>query len=208
MTVVQRITGSCRITGDLTVDGNMPTYNRANLAQDALKPYPLPFTDWRVWDALHTNLPGTPATDDLGLEGGTFGTDGPVLSTGDAKAATVTRRARAQVRLPAEYDDGETVRLRVAAGMKTTIADTSATVDLEAHKLDEEGAVGADICATAAQDVNSLTNATFDFTITPAGLSAGDILDLRLTLAVVDAATGTAVIAQVTAVKLLCDVKG
>jgi maleate cis-trans isomerase len=46
------------------------------------------------------------------------------------------------------------------------------------------------------------------FTITSSGLVAGDVLDIRLTIAVNDAATVTAVTPTIAAIDLLCDIKG
>jgi hypothetical protein len=208
MTLAARIEGDLRIAGDLTVDGAMPTISRTSLVQDPNIAFAVPMTSLRVWDAIATNLPGAAANDDLGLDGGTWATNSPCITTGDVKAASSTRYARFQVALPAEYDAGQTVTLRFHAGMKTTVADTSCTLDLVAYKSDQEAGIGADLCATAAQSINSLTDADYDFVITPTGLTAGDVLDCRIAVAYVDAATGTAVIAQIGAIELLCDIKG
>lgn len=206
------------LPGDLIVPGNIrlggtisPPIAKANvLALAELQSFPIPLTDFRVWDALQTLLPGTPATDDLGLVGGTFATATPSIRTEDLKAAGATnKRARVLVQLPWEYQSGETVTLRFKAGMITTVAGTSATIDCEAFKLqaDPDDAIGSDLVSTAAQTINSLTFADVDFVITPTGLSPGDILDIRVTIAVNDGATATAVIAAFTSAKLLCDVR-
>ncbi|MCH7924364.1 MAG: hypothetical protein IIC51_02385 [Planctomycetes bacterium] len=162
-----------------------------------------------MFDAPQTLLPNPSATDDLGLYGGTFGTDSPTIQTFDLKAAgPSTLRARIQLALPPEYEAGETVTLRISAGMLTTVADVSATIDVEAHEIDRIGAVGSDLVTTSALDINNLALADKDFTITPTGLAAGDMLDIRITLAINDAATGTAVIGLIGAVELLCDIRG
>jgi len=208
MTTVAKIDGDLRVGGDLTVDGDIPSVARTDIVQETLAKYPIPLWCFRTHDALQTNLPGTSSADDLGLSTGTIGTDSPKLTTGDVKASTVTRYARVQVPLPAEYDAAETIKVRISGGMETTAADASATVDVECYKIDREGAVGSDICATAAQSINSLTFGDDDFTITETGLTAGDILDIRLTVYVEDAATATAVTASLGAVELLCDIRG
>lgn len=207
MALAARIEGDLRIAGDLTVDGSMPKIGRTDLTQDALSEFAVPLTDGRVWDALDTLLPVTSANDDIGITG-TFGTDSVYLTTGDVKAGGCTRYARFLIRLPAEYDAGETVVLRISGGMKTTVSDGATAVDVQCYKSDRAMGISADICATAAQSIKSLTLADKDFTITPTGLTAGDILDVRITLTVVDAATGTAVIAVIGAIELLCDIKG
>lgn len=182
---------------------------RSKLAQDTLAKYAIPLTSFRVHDAMQTNLPGTSANDDLALIGGTFGTNSPEIKTSDLKAAgATTRYARALIQLPPEYDDAQTVEIRVKGGMETTVADTSATVDVECYESDKSGGVGSDLCTTAAQSINSLTAADKDFTITASGLVAGDILDVRITVAVNDAASGTAVVAALGAIELLCDIRG
>jgi len=208
MTVVARFDGDARVTGNLQVDGTLPTYSRSNLAQDPNAVFAVPLVSLRTWDALATNLPATGAADDLGLYGGTFASATPKISTGDVHTGGCTRYARFQFQLPVEYDAGASVTLRLHSGMTTTVADTSASVDVECYKSDREAGIGSDLCATAAQSINSLTDADKDFTITPTGLTAGDVLDIRLTIAVVDAATGTAVIADIGAIEMLVDIKG
>ena len=104
------------ITGTLTVkrDGISAQNRSSVLRQDPLAIFPVPFTSLRVWDAFATNLPGTAATDDLALIGGTFGTSHPTIEAGDLKAAgATTRYARFQVKLPECYDSGETITLNV-----------------------------------------------------------------------------------------------
>lgn len=198
------------VQGNLRVGGNATRkWTRSELAQEALAVYPIPWTAWRVWNALHTNLPGTPATDDLGLVGGTFGTNTPSIRTEDLKNAGATNNyARCQLYLPPEYDTGETVVLRFHAGMITTVASATATLDVECYKSDGESGLGSDLCATSALDINSLTLADKDFTITATGLSPGDLLDIRIATAVNDSATGTAVIACIGAASLLLDIRG
>jgi len=209
MAVVQTIDGDCRIKGSLTLGGSLsPAIARSGLAQDDNAEYVVPWASLRVFDALATNLPATSGTDDLGLYGGTFGSASPKVSTGDVKASSVTRYARFQFALPPEYVAGQSVTVRLHAGMTTTAADTSATVDVECYKSDDEAGIGSDLCTTTAADINDTTDADFDFVITPTGLTAGDVLDIRLTVAVVDSATGTAVIADIGKISVLLDIKG
>ncbi len=204
-----RIKGDGEFSGTLTVGSYGTKIQRTDQTQEALAVFPIPFTSFRVHDALATNLPGTSATDDLGLDGGTFGTSQPTIRTSDLKAAgAVTRYARALVQLPECYDEGETVTLRLSAGMVTTVADTSCTIDAEVYKVGKDNSLGSDICATAAVSINSLTFADKDFTITATTLSPGDVLDIRLAIACNDAATGTAVIAAIGGADLLCDIRG
>ena len=204
--------GDIIVAGNIRVNGSIsPAIAKANiLALAELQAFPIPLTDFRVWDAMQTNLPGTPSSDDLGLVGGTFGTATPSIRTEDLKAAGATSKyARVLVQLPWEYEAGQTVKIRLKAGMITTISDTTATIDVEAYKLqgDPDDAIGSDLVSTAATTINSTTFADIDFTVTPSSLSPGDILDVRVKIAINDGATATAVIGAFTSAKLLADVR-
>lgn len=179
------------------------------LAQRTFMAYPVPFTSCRVWDAMHTMVVGTAATDDLALITGTPGTDAPKLSAGDLKAAGATSRKVAfELDVPANYDDGETFQVRIRAGMETTIADGSCTVDLQVWKPAGDGLVGSDLCATAAQSINSLAEADKDFEITASSLDPGDKLICVVTIACTDTATATAVTPVIYSILRRCDTRG
>lgn len=181
----------------------------SSLDQESLKPFVVDLTTFRVWDAIGTTLPSAAANDDLGLISGTLGTSAPTIETGDLKAAgATTRYARVQIAMPKEYDSAADVVLRIHAKMQTTVADTSATVDVEAYKYDEDGGVGSDLISTSATSINSETGADYDFTVNAATLEPGSILDVRVALAINDGATGTAVIGRIGAVTLMCDTRG
>ena len=200
-----------RISGTLSLkETGVSAQTRASiLKQDALAIFPVRLTGQRVWDAIHTNLPGTAATDDLALIGTTFGTTAPVVSAGDCKALGATSRyARFMTELPECYEAGETVTLSLSAGMVTTVASSSCTVDVECYKIDKITGISSDLCTTAATTINSLVFAAKSFTITSSALTAGDVLDIRLTIACNDAATGTAVTPTIAGIDLLCDIKG
>lgn len=197
------------VQGNLRVNGEIqPDIAPEALEQQNNEPFKIQPTDWRVWDAFQTNLPGTAATDDLALIGGTFGSASPVIRTSDAKATTVTQRARCTFQLPHNYVAGQSVTIRAHAGMITTVSDGMATVDFEAYRSDDEAGIGSDLVTTAATTINSLTDANKDFTVTPATLAPGDTLDIRMTVAITDTATATAVIGQIGAVTMLLDTQG
>jgi len=168
-----------------------------------------------VTDATYTagilliELWGKDATDDLSLVAGTVGTNAPSLQTEDLRAVGATSRyKRLMIPLPSNYVAGETVTLRFSAGMITTAADASATLDVVCYKSDEDNTVSADLCATAAQSMNNTVFADLDFVITSTALSPGDLLDVLITMAVNDAATDAEVIGCVAAIKRLCDTQG
>lgn len=195
-----------------TMPGNRLTTNAA-IARTQLAQIPnvevaiTPF-EWRVWDS--GALLGAAGTDDLGLVAGTFATDVYTIQAGDLKAAgATTRRAIIQIRVPEKYEDGQTVTLRLRSGMKTTVADTTCTIDVEAYEVGTSGLVsGSDLCTTSAQDTNSLTPANFSFTITPDALVAGDVIEVRVSITCTDGATATAVIPVLYKATLLYDSRG
>jgi hypothetical protein len=172
-----------------------------------LEPFVIPWTAWRVWDALATNLPGTAADDDLGLIGGTFATASPSIQSVDFGGGNTTAYARTQISLPWEYEDGQTVTLRFHAGMLTTVADNACTLDVQCYESNEETGISADLCTTAAQSINSLVLADIDFTITPTSLAAGNMLDVRIAVVATDAGNLGVMKAIIGAAKLLCDVR-
>ena len=101
---------------------------RAQLAQDTAKEYVMPWSVFRVHDAIETLLPQPAANDDLGWPATqTMGTVTPYIETRDLKAAGATSvYARFQFALPPEYVAGQPITLRLRAGMNTTVADTTA----------------------------------------------------------------------------------
>lgn len=172
------------------------------------KTYPILVRDARVWDAPLSFLPTTSSSDDLGFTAGTWGSSGNTIRTSDMKnLGSVTRYSRHIIALPPEYIAGESVVLRVNCGMVTTVASTAATIDAEVYET-SGATISADLCATAAQSMNSLTAANRNFTITATNLAPGDILDIRLAVLVNDSATATAVIAAINSIDLVLSVRG
>lgn len=209
MAIVSLIQGDLHVQGSITATGTPQPLTRAQLTQEDNARYKIQLTDFRVWDALATVLPGTPANDDLGLVGGTFATASPSIQAGDLKAAgATTRRARCTFQLPPEYVAGQSVTIRASAGMLTTQADNSCTVDFEAYRSNDETGIGSDLVTTSATSMNSTTFGDKDFTVTPSTLLPGDTLDIRMSVACNDAATVTAVTPCIGGVEVLLDVKG
>jgi len=211
------------ITGSVTVDGAFtPTdatatnakfatnaeVQRGKLAQLQLAEYVIAPTRWRVWNNLNALL-GTAAADDLGITSTTFGTNSPAITAGDIMGVTSTRYARALIDLPMEYDAGETVLIRIYAGMLTTIADLTCNVDVEIYESDKDGTNdNVELIATAPQSINFLMFQAYDFVVTSTDLTPGAILDTRITVDSQDDNSTTAVTPTLGAVSLLCDIRG
>lgn len=213
MAYVTSLPGDLIVPGTANIAGGIsPLLARTSvLAQTDLAIYNIPWTAWRVHNAMHTNLPGTAADDDLALIGGTFGTASPSLQSQDSGGATTTGYARAQVALPWNYVTGQTVQLLFHAGMLTRVADASATLDVQCYETDEEvGLVGSptDLYAASSQSINTTTFADYTFSLTATSLAAGDLLDIRIIISITDAGdAGDGITGTIGAAQLLCDVR-
>lgn len=176
------VAGNVRVTGTIS-----PLKNKADVLANESHEQVIPLTHWRVWDAIATNLPATPATDDLGLVGGTFGTASPLIQTVDFGGTSTTGYARAQITVPPDYVAGQSFTMRFHAYCLTTLADTTLTLDCAVYRSDEEIGISADLCAAAvANNIKSLTPADVDFAITATAMNPGDILDVRVSINGVD----------------------
>jgi hypothetical protein len=200
-----------RVYTKLTHPNNFaPKIARDQNAQQNEEEFVIPLTLLRVHDAYATVLTGTANNDDLALVGGTLGTNAPSIQAGDLKAAgATTRYARFDFGLPPNYVAGQTVKLRYSAGMITTAADGTCTLDMEFYKSDEDNTVSAtDLCSDVAQSMNDTSFADLDFEITATSLNPGDMFDVRIAIACNDGASGTDVIPCIGAIKLVCDTRG
>ena len=179
------------------------------MAQRALQKFNIPWSYFRVWDAYHLLPVSTAAADDLALITGTWLTNAASLNAGSVQNTNSIRRIGFMVPIPDNYQDGETVTLRIRAGMVTTIASASCTVDVEAIVRTGTGsAASADLVTTAAQGMNSLTAGDYDFQLNPALIDPGMLLEVRLSISYNDVATGTNVIPTIYAVDMLVDTRG
>lgn len=198
-----------------SISGNALSGNaeilHTQMRQRVLQPYPVNWANFRVWDAQTSNPVSTAASDDLALLSAAFTASGAstLISAGDCKnLGATTRRVAFFAEVPAEYDDGETIQIRIRAFMSTTVASTSCTVDLEAFIVGSGSTVGSDLVTTAATTMNSLTASDKDFFIDGPSVNPGDLLLCRLTILCNDTATATAVTPTVSSVVLLCDTRG
>lgn len=171
--------------------------------------YPINWSSWREDGSNYAvNLPSTGSSTFLGLYGGTHGTNQPSLQTADFKTTTISRKARAMVVIPDRYVAASAVTLRFGAGMLTTVADTSCTLAVAAYRIGKDYTIGSQLVTTVATTINSLTASNKTFSLTSTTLNPGDVLDVLITIAGVDAATGTAVNAAIFGADLLCSIQG
>ena len=206
-------TDKLRVSGEIRhVNNFQPKIALSQIAQRNLQEYVIDLTQCRVHDDFGVILPNAGATDDLGLVGGSFGTNAPSLQTEDLQDAGATLNYAAfTYPLPPEYVAGQTVLIRFKAGMITNIADTNATLDIACYANDEDNSVSADLASAAVSDnMNTIIGSvvTIDFIITPAALSPGTVLNVRVSTSVNDGATSAEVIGCITKISLLCDTQG
>jgi hypothetical protein len=178
------------------------------LAQRVLSSFPLRVEDWRVWNDPRAVLPASAGgSDDLYFDDGTWGTNAWLVKSDDAGGTTVTQYAARSIAIPFEYEDGETLTIRIPCAMAVA-ADTSATIDLECYASDGDGTLSADLCATAAQAITDAW-ANKDFVITPTTLTASMVLFIRITVAITDSGDAAPnIAAQISDAALLCDTRG
>lgn len=202
-------TVTATVNASIPVVATVTGFTRTDLTQEDYVAEQIEDPALRLSTAYETPIT-TPAGANLGLTAGVFGTGCPYITAGDLKAAgATTRYLRFRKTLPKNYVDGGAVRVTMASGMVTTVADTTCTVDLECFL--EAGDVlksGSDLVTTAAQSINSLTFATKNFELSSASLVRGNKLDFRLAIACTDAATATAVIGAIAKLAFTYAAKG
>ena len=158
------------------------------------------FTDW----VSHLG-------EDLGIVEavGTFNRKvGPDIITIESRIAnseTETCEMKAQATLPANYVSGTAVTLRLPVTLFGAGTDNGSTIDAEVFKV-TDGAIGSDICATAAQALTT-SWADYDFTITPTGLLPGDELSIVVTGSIIESAAAD-LQAEIGKTALLCNAIG
>lgn len=144
----------------------------------------VPPSAFRVFDAQKDALPDTAGSDDLGVADAA---GSPAVSTAvsGGATATATQKLGVDFTLPHSYKAGEAVTVRVRAKLGGALQ-VSATIDVIAKEY-ADGALGSDICATAAQNLaTDNAYANYDFTITPTDLGPGDVLNVVVVVALND----------------------
>ncbi len=170
--------------------------------------YVIPAEGYRRWDDFAVSLPKTPTADDLGIVTGALATDFPTPQTGDVKTTTIAMYLGFTFALPVEYLAGGLITIRSSVGMLTTISDGTALIDFQAYVNDGDSTSGSDLVTTSPINMNSVTFGNKDFSINPASRNPGDQLLIRAHVAIVDTATGTAVIGCIGKLTMLLSIKG
>lgn len=109
--------------------------------------------------------------------------------------------------LPVDYVAGEAISLRATVGVAGSGTAGTCTVDFSIYKQAADASVGSDLVSTAATAITS-TYGNKDFVVTPTGLAPGDRLNIKLTTSVQETGGAAILVALVTDVSILLDVKG
>jgi hypothetical protein len=178
------------------------TLTRADLTEEALATYGIPVNQIMAADGAPLAVAETADDFFLSLE-----TNYMELRGEEANNETETSVGYIQFILPPEYVSGGDVKIRFRCKLDGAGTDNSSTFDVEAYEM-ADGAVGSDICATS--QVSFAAKSTYydkDFTITAAGLVAGDILVFKFTATVIESAS-SALAFYSDPPKILLDIKG
>lgn len=189
----------------IQVDGT-GGYARSSLTEDALAKYRIPLSS--VLGADGADLAITETAGDFYRSIGT----NQLLILGEVSNGTVGADTEVSVgyfefQLPPEYVAGGDIS--ISAGVDVTGAGAlgTCTIDFSAYLQNPTtGAVGSDLVSTAATAI-SKTEALKTFVVTPTGIVAGDLLIIKMTTSV-DNTDSTAIQAQISALNVLCDIKG
>lgn len=186
-----------------TTGVTIPTLKRADLTEDALAICKgIPINSIMAADGAPLGITESAGDHYLNLAANVI-----TLRGEEAISETETSVSYFQFVLPENYVSAGDVTIRIPCKIDGAGTDNSSSVDLEVYEQ-ASGAVGADICATAAQNFAAKTTwYNKDFSVTAAGLIAGDILNVKLTTAVIESA-GSALAFYADPPKILLDVKG
>jgi len=189
----------CLLTSAQSVAGQI---GRTDLTEDVLQVYGIPVNQIMAADGAALAVSETAGDFFLSL-----GTNTIDLRGEESISETESSVGYIQFVLPPEYVAAGDVKIRFRCKIDGAGTDNSSTFDVEAYEQ-ADGAVGADICATAAESFAAKsTYYNKDFTITATGLVAGDILNIKFTAAVIESA-GSALAFYSDPPKMLLDVKG
>lgn len=207
--------GTAAAAGDTTLDGAEADIVPSNATPEAvagvssadiatLAPTPVvctvPLSDVKLPTLLEPAA--TAGSGVFGLVAGTHGSASATLIGEAASGGSKTSIGRFLYKLPDWYVAGSAITLRIAAKVATGLANTSDSLDVQVYKIDKAAGVGSDICATAAKTTLTTSYADYDFTITPTGLQAGDVLDVEITSVENDTGGTTGSVATISNIEL------
>jgi len=176
--------------------------SRADLVENALQAYGIPINQIMAADGAALAVSETDGDFFLAL-----GTNTIELQGEESISETEASVGYIQFVLPPEYVAAGEVKIRLHCKIDGAGTDNASTIDVEVYEQ-ADGAVGSDICATAAQTFAAKSTwYDKDFTVTATGLVAGDVLIIKVTSSVIESA-GSALAFYADPPKVLLDIKG
>lgn len=180
---------------------------RAKLLEEALAVYGIPATALKSDAGAALTAAETASTFNVAVAANVISVQGEICDNETEVSTGVF-----QFVLPPEYVAAGDVKVRVKTALIKTGAavNNASTIDVEAYEQTGNGAVGADLCETAAQSwAADDTWYTKDFVVTATGLVAGDILNVKIVTSVVDSEAGAGTLrANLDGIAVLLDIKG
>lgn len=195
------IDGAVRLDGIVTIPNGM---TRAQFTQEDLEVYDIPLYSLRAADG---NVLGIADAEDAGDHYLSYSSGVFRLYGNSPNSDTQTDISSVNFSVPPEYVDGQTFTFRAYA--EYSAEGSTSTIDLNAYEIssiDGSALGGTDLCSTASGTLSS-DGSAFNFTITPTGISGGDMMSFIITTVFQDTegSTGEAI---VDAVQILLDIKG
>lgn len=179
---------------------------RGNQEQIALQRYPVPISGFRYSDGLPPAVAA--AAGKPGIKMGGAGSGTGYFQGENAKNTTKTEYLAFDLSLPDSYDDGEDIQVGITCRVNQSGGTISVkTIDMECYKIADAGSAGADLCATAAQDM-TISMAEYIFAITATGLVRGDRLRVIAKTVVTETANSGTQYAEVGGASLYVDIRG
>ena len=181
---------------------------RSSLEEESLIRYPIPLMLCRNNDGTVIDATGGDTKFSIGIMG--WGGSTLVLKGEQSQNETELTTLVSEFRVPAEYIASANVKLIVHALYDDSGGGTTptCTIDAEVYELLDSGsAAGPDLCASAAV---ALTTSFADksFTITDAGLTAGDKLLILVQTSVQEAGNSGWLQSIIGSMELQLDIKG
>jgi hypothetical protein len=142
----------------------------------------IPLHDLRQADLAAMGISGTAGDHYLDLSA-----DAITLLSNVANNSTATDVSEYQYRIPYNYLAGGTLSIKVNHTLFDVGTSGASTIDFSAYRQ-ADGAVGSDIVSTAAQSMSKGAWTESTFVVTPTTLNPGDILNIKMTTAVIETA--------------------
>lgn len=197
------VNGNLKVTGTVTVPD--AAIARTKLATETAVSYPIDLqTKMRNDDG--TVLTASASAGKFGITNGTHSAPALKLVTEAANNNTKTDYMCAVITVPPEYVAGSNLTVAVTVSRTGSGTPGTNTIDVEAYELGTDGAVGSDICATAAQNF-AASATTRNFTITGTNLVAGDKLLFYFT-AVLQETASSALTGNILDISVKANIKG